>query len=166
MPPKGLLTLDPRSDRTAVFAATGTGLAPIISMLAAALDGPEETRPPRMIVLHGVAFAAELAYRERLERWAASHRGLVYEPVVSRPADPLNAGWSGAIGHLDGALEAAWRRHGLEPQQTVVYLCGNPEVIASATRLLAAHGLPPDAVVAERYWTTPITGPSALDRAS
>ena len=165
-PPKGLLTLDPRRDRAAVFAASGTGLAPIISMLAAILEGPIEARPPRLIVLHGVSYSAELAYRERLEGWAAGHPGLAYEPVVSRPWDPLNAGWSGAIGHLDGALEAAWRRHGLEPQQTVAYLCGNPEVIASATRLLAARGLPPDAIVAERYWTTPITGPSALDRAS
>ncbi len=165
-PPKGLLTLDPRHDRTAVFAATGTGLAPIISMLAAVLDGPAEARPPRMIVLHGVAYATELAYRERLERWATIHPRLAYEPVVSRPGDPMNAGWSGAVGHLDMALEAAWQRHGLEPQRTVAYLCGNPGVIAAATRLLAARGLSPDAIVAERYWTTPITGPSALDRAS
>jgi ferredoxin-NADP reductase len=165
-PPKGLLTLDPRRDRTAVFAASGTGLAPIISMLAAVLDGPAEARPPRMIVLHGVAYAAELAYREHLERWATIHPGLVYEPVISRPGDPLNAGWRGAVGHLDGTLEAAWQRHRLDPQRTVVYLCGNPEVIAAATRMLAARGLPPDAIVAERYWTTPITGPSALDRAS
>jgi ferredoxin-NADP reductase len=164
-PPKGLLTLDPRRDRAAVFAASGTGLAPIISMLAAVLAGPTEARPPRMIVLHGVSYAAELAYRERLERWAAGP-GLVYEPVVSRPWDPLNAGWDGAVGHLDVALDAAWQRHRLDPQQTVAYLCGNPEVIAAATQLLAARGVPPDAVVAERYWTTPITGPSALDRAS
>jgi len=164
--PKGLLTLDPRRDRAAVFAASGTGLAPIISMVAAALEGPPEARPPRLIVLHGVSFAAELAYRERLERWAAIHPGLAYEPVISRPGDPLNRGWSGAVGHLDVALDAVWQRHRLQPRETVAYLCGNPEVITAATRLLAARGMPPDAIVAERYWTTPITGPSALDRAS
>jgi ferredoxin-NADP reductase len=165
-PPKGLLTLDPRPGRTAVFAATGTGLAPIISMLAAALDGPPESCPPRLVVLHGVAYAAELAYRDRLEHWAATHPELVYEPVISRPGDPLNAGWSGAVGHLDGALDAAWRRHRLDPRETVAYLCGNPAVIAAATRLLGGRGVPPDAIVAERYWTAPMTGPSALDRAS
>ena len=164
--PKGLLTLDPRRDRAAVFAASGTGLAPIIAMLAAVLEGPTEACPPRLIVLHGVSYAAELAYRGRLERWAAIHPGLAYEPVISRPGDPLNAGWDGAVGHLDLALDAAWQRHRLDPQRTVTYLCGNPEVIAAATRRLAARGVAPDAVVAERYWTTPITGPSALDRAS
>ncbi len=165
-PPKGLLTLDPRLDRAALFVATGTGLAPIIAMLAALLDGPADARPPRLIVVHGVSYTAELAYRGRLERWAASHPGVAYEPVISRPADPLNAGWSGAVGHLDVALDAAWQRHRLDPRETVAYLCGNPEVIAAATRLLAARGVSPDAIVAERYWTTPIMGPSALDRAS
>jgi ferredoxin-NADP reductase len=164
--PKGLLTLDPRRDRAAVFAASGTGLAPIISMLAAVLAGPAEACPPRLLVLHGVSYVAELAYRGRLERWAAIHPGLAYEPVISRPGDPLNAGWNGAVGHLDLALDAAWQRHRLDRQRTVTYLCGNPEVIAAATRLLAARGVPPDAIVAERYWTTPNTGPSALDRAS
>jgi ferredoxin-NADP reductase len=165
-PPKGLLTLDARLDRAAIFVASGTGLAPIISMLAALLDGPADARPPRLIVLHGVSYTAELAYRGRLERWAASHPGVAYEPVISRPADPLNGGWSGAVGHLDVALVATWQRHRLDPRETVAYLCGNPEVIAAATRLLAVRGMAPDAIVAERYWTTPITGPSALDRAS
>lgn len=165
-PPKGLLALDPRRDRAAVFAATGTGLAPFISMLATVLDGPVAARPPRLIVLHGVSYATELAYRDRLERWAAIHPGLDYAPVISRPGDPRNAGWNGAVGHLDVALDAAWQRHRLAPRETVVYLCGNPEAIASATRRLAARGMPPDAIVAERYWTASITGPSALDRPS
>lgn len=165
-PPKGLLTLDPRGDRVALFVASGTGLAPIVSMLAAVLDRPSHPRPPRLIVLHGVSYVAELAYRDRLERWAASQRDVAYEPVISRPADALNAGWGGATGHLDTALDDAWRRHRLDPNGTVAYLCGNPDVIAAATRRLAGHGVSPDAIVAERYWTAPMTGPSALDLAS
>lgn len=164
--PKGLFTLDPRHERTALFVATGTGLAPIISMLAALLDGPSEARPPRMIVLHGVSYSAELAYRERLEDWAATHSELVYEPAISRPSDPLNAGWGGAVGHVDAMLDAAWQRHRLQPEGTVVYLCGNPEVIAAGARILIARGVRPDAIVAERYWTSRTTGPSALDRPS
>ena len=161
--PKGLFTLDPRRERTAVFAATGTGLAPIISMLAAVLDGPAEARPPHMVVLHGVSYVTELAYREQLEQWARVHPELAYEPVVSRPSDPLNAGWRGAVGHLEAALGAAWQRHRLAAQGTVVYLCGNPAAIAAGARALAARGVQPDAIVAERYWTPPVTGPSALD---
>ena len=137
-PPKGLLALDPRRDRAAVFAATGTGLAPFISMLAAVLAGPVEARPPRIIVLHGVSYAAELAYRDRLANWSATHAGLIYEPVISRPGDPRNAGWSGAVGHLDVALDAAWQRHRLGARETVTYLCGNPEAITSVARRLAA----------------------------
>jgi len=54
---------------------------------------------------------------------------LRYVPTVSRPRDPRNAGWTGRTG--------GWRRFvgdvchdlHLNADRTVVYICGNPEMI-------------------------------------
>ena len=93
-PPKGLLTLDPRRDRAAVFAASGTGLAPIISMLAAILEGPIEARPPRLIVLHGVSYVGGA-------RLPGTPRGLGCRP----PRPGLRTGGLTTVGPPECRLE-------------------------------------------------------------
>lgn len=146
--PKGLFTRIPGDRRTHLFIATGTGLAPFVAMIETLLLEPA---PPVVLLVHGVAHVAELAYRERFERWAAD--GLVrYVPSISRPSDPSNSGWTGRSGRIDAILDDVWAAHDLAPHATVAYLCGNPEMIASGTRILASRRLPDDAVRSEHYW--------------
>jgi ferredoxin/flavodoxin---NADP+ reductase len=157
---RGLFTLRPGDPRTHLFVATGTGLAPFVSMIASLrrdLDGSNQTSvpatgPPRAIVIHGVAHVNELAYRDRLERQAAGRVGLRYVPVVSRPTHPANAGWAGMVGRLDVVLEPVCDRYRLEPASTVAYLCGNPEVTMAVERILVARGQDRKAIVSEQYW--------------
>lgn len=153
--PKGLFTLQPGDDRTHLLISTGTGLAPFIAMADLLRRRPER---PGAIVVHGVAAAAELAYRDRLERWATEHPAFGYLPAVSRPDDPANAGWTGATGRVDAALPTVWAIHRLDPATTVAYLCGNPGMIRDATVRLRELGLPEDAIVSEHYWADPVAG--------
>lgn len=145
---KGVFTLRPDDDRAHLFIATGTGLAPFVAMLDAVRGRP---RPPSAVVVHGVAHIAELAYRDRL---AATHAagGIRYVPTISRPGDPGNAGWDGPSGRVTEVLPSLFTDGALEPSATVAYLCGNPGMIEAATGLLADLGLPPEAIVSERYW--------------
>jgi ferredoxin--NADP+ reductase len=149
-PPKGLFTLDPEDSRTHLFVATGTGLAPFISMLATLGDRP---RPPSSVIVHGVARAAELAYRDSLEVGRVGAARVRYEPTVSRPFDPDNARWQGRIGRVDVALASLVPELG-DPRDLVAYLCGSPGMIATAEYSLRSLGVARDAIVAERYWTT------------
>ncbi len=158
--PKGLFTLLPDDRRTHLFIATGTGLAPFVSMLETLLA---EREPPRAVVLHGVARATELAYRERFIAWAAEGHKVTYLPAVSRPADPVNLGWGGAVGRIDALLDAVCAAEGLDPRGTVAYLCGNPEMIAAGQRILAGQGFPTEAIRSEHYWpagSTPGASPT------
>jgi ferredoxin/flavodoxin---NADP+ reductase len=157
--PKGLFTLRPRDPRTHLFISTGTGLAPFLSMVESLVG---ETGPgagdrgdavvPRAIVVHGVSHVVELAYRDRLERLEVGRTGVRYAPVVSRPTHPANAGWSGLTGRLDGQLDALCDAHRLGPADSVAYLCGNPDMIATVERILARRGFPREAIVSEQYW--------------
>lgn len=151
--PKGLFTMKPGDPRNHLFIATGTGLAPFVSMLETLLAGGDSgERPPRAVVVHGVSRVAELAYREQLERWASDDRGVAYAPAISRPDHPENLGWDGAVGRVDAILDALCDEHALDPLTTVAYLCGNPEMIAAVERILEARGFPSDAIVSEHYW--------------
>jgi ferredoxin--NADP+ reductase len=160
-PPKGLFTLQPADERTHLFVSTGTGLAPFISMSEAVLrsgpdaaDGPGNgpaTRP-RIAVVHGVSYAAELAYRDRLEEWSATGR-LSYVPTVSRPTDPANADWTGATGRTETLLDRVCDQLALDPHDTVAYICGNPEMIEAVAETLRGRGFPESAVIREHYWT-------------
>jgi len=162
---KGLFTLDPGDLRTHLFVATGTGLAPCLSMLESLIrddaEGPvgssaagTATAPPRAIIVHGVSRVDELAYRDRLERLARDRSDVHYVPVVSRPADPASAGWAGLTGRLDAGLARICDTHGLDPARSVAYICGNPEMITAAREVLSGGGFATEAIVSEQYWPT------------
>ena len=80
------------------------------------------TSPARTVVLHGVARADELAYRDRLERWQRDSASIAYFPSVSRPDHPANRGWTGLTGRLDAALPEVVSRAALDPADLVAYL--------------------------------------------
>ena len=73
-------------------------------------------------------------------------------PVVSRPTDPANAGWAGRTGRLAAQLSDVCSAQSVDPGSSVAYLCGNPEMIATAERILTGHGFAEDAIVSEQYW--------------
>lgn len=131
-----------------VLVATGTGIAPFVSMLRdARLRGDAR----RFVVVHGVREPSDLAYDAELR--AAD---CTYIPLCSRPDDA----WQGLRGRVQAALER-WPQLSpvpLDPAQAHVLLCGNPAMIDEVRDLLLARGYALDtAKVAgtlhfERYW--------------
>jgi ferredoxin-NADP reductase len=150
--PKGLFTADTAEDRRPVYVATGTGIAPLRSMLETRLaerpDGPAGSRP---VIVHGVARAEDLAYRERLQG-LADQRRITYLPAVSRPGDPANAGWTGLKGRVASMLPGILAELEADPGMTVAYVCGNPGMTEAATVALTRWGVPDEAVRSEAYW--------------
>ncbi len=147
--PKGEFMLDPADARTHLFVASGTGLAPFVSMSRALARRPS---PPRVVLLHGVATSADLAFGTELAALAEGGLPLSMEPTVSRPADPASAGWRGRTGRAEQSLTSVLADRALRPGETVAYLCGNPGMVEAASAVLFAAGFPPADVRAERYW--------------
>jgi ferredoxin-NADP reductase len=147
-PPKGLFTRIVGDSRAHLLVATGTGLAPFVAMTEAMR---REQPRPRVVLVHGVSRVAELAYRDRFERRSGSGE-LEYVPTVSRPADHANDGWTGRTGRAESVLEAVWAAARLSVTDTIVYLCGNPSMIAAASTILVRSGMPADAIRSEHYW--------------
>ncbi len=118
--------LEPDDDRTHLFISTGTGVAPFIAMTRQLMhDG----KPRKTVILHGCSYQDELGYREMLEGLQRdSDYPMTYVPTISRPGDPRNAGWTGYTGRAEHVVADVCQAQGLEPDTTVVYLCGNPEI--------------------------------------
>lgn len=156
--PKGFFTLErvPRG-RTLVCVATGTGIAPFVSMWREYRHEPG--RFARFVVVHGARERGDLAYDAELRAESARDPRLAYVPILSREPD---AAWTGARGRVQAALEptAFARACGTElvPVDTHVLLCGNPQMIDDVRVDLAARGFTldtpktPGNVHFERYW--------------
>ncbi|MEX2548475.1 MAG: FAD-binding oxidoreductase [Chloroflexota bacterium] len=148
--PKGKFVLEPEDDRQHVFISSGTGIAPFISMMKTMLiDG----RPRPVIVLHGASYEYDLGYRELLEVWLADATyPLSYVPSVSRPSAPDNAGWMGRAGRVEAIVPEVYDELGLTPQNSIAYICGNPDMITAVDQLLLERGFPEEQIKKELYW--------------
>lgn len=154
----GIFTLDRvPSHKSVVLVATGTGLAPYVSMLRTLLAGE---RQRRFVVLHGARYSWDLGYRAEIENLARAHPNLTYIPSITRPEeDPSYRGRTGRIQALleQGVVE---KESGvaLDPSHVDVFLCGNPEMIEGAKAMLTSRGFAtghngdPGTIHVEEYW--------------
>jgi ferredoxin-NADP reductase len=148
--PKGKFILEPEDTRTHLFISTGTGNAPFISMMRRSI---ELGAPRTTVFVNGVSYVRDLGYRDLVEGWQASGEyPVAYEPTVSRPNHPSNAGWTGRVGRTEAVLADILDDHGLTPENCIAYICGNPDMILAAEEIMAARGFPEDQVRKELYW--------------
>ncbi len=148
--------VEPSSDLLLV--ATGTGIAPYMSMLR---EYRTRHRWRRAAVIHGVRFEADLAYRAELEQLADDDDAFAYVPTVTR--EPVNSKWAGRRGRIQSLFDdpaEAERLTGisLDPTRVNVMLCGNPAMILDVQSLLESRGFKahshdePGNIHFERYW--------------
>ncbi|HEV8054231.1 MAG: hypothetical protein H0X16_08230 [Chloroflexi bacterium] len=148
--PKGKFVLEPDDDRTHVFISSGTGIAPFISMMKTLLaDGT----PRPAVVLHGASYQHDLGYRELLEEWESDATYPVrYVPTVSRPGTSENEAWPGRVGRVEAIVADVFEEYALDPDNSIAYICGNPDMIATVDQLLLRRGYPAEQVKKELYW--------------
>ncbi len=128
-------------ERPAVMVAGGTGLAPMLGMLDTLAASGEAVAPVRL--LYGANSPEELFALDRLAGFRERGLDLETELCVVEPSP----GWTGASGHVTGLL----RPEILNGGDCEVYLCGPPPMVAAAETALAAHGVDPARVHAEKF---------------
>jgi len=138
-----LLISDVHPGRNLYLLASGTGLAPFMSILK---DPDTYARYQRVILMHGVRNAADLAYRDYLEREMPRHEFLGesiqqkfrYYPTVSR--EPFIH--QGRVTTLfdNGQVQADLGIEALDPKHDRAMICGSPQMLADFRRILDARG--------------------------
>ena len=157
----GYLTLDRFIDgRDLWLLATGTGIAPFVSILQ---DFEVWEKFERIVLVYSAREAQELAYQDLIaglsqrDYLAEYAHKLIYIPIVTREVIP--GALNGRITTLieNGELE---RVAGVEliPEYSRVMLCGNPQMIDDTRKLLKERNLQlsltrrPGQVAVENYW--------------
>lgn len=136
--------------------ATGTGLAPFLSMLQ---DFETWTKYQHIHLIYSVRSTAELAYVDRIQELAESfgegHTGFKFIPIITR--DP-NATLHDRLPVLieNGELEKVVGLS-LNPATSHVMLCGNPQMVEDTKDALKQRGLTMNRrgegnIAVENYW--------------
>ena len=138
--PHGDFHLRENSDAPIVMLASGTGFAPIKSMVE---DGLRQGQR-REIALYWGARTEKDLYLLDLARGWGEQAGLRFVPVLSEP----EAGWSGRTGFVH---QAVLQDHdSLAGHQ--VYACGAPAMVSAArSDFVETRGLPPDAFFCDAF---------------
>ena len=158
----GFLTLDRfQTGKDLWLLATGTGVAPFLSML----QEPELWQQYENVVLvYSMRTADELVYQEKIDALrqhpmfgAQAARALHYVPVVTRA--PSEGALTRRITTLieDGGLEAAVGLK-IDPARARLMLCGNPQMVSDTRQILQSRGLSlsrlsaPGHLALEQFW--------------
>ena len=153
--PSGFLVLSelpPAEDLWLV--ATGTGIAPFLSILRTAAPWQ---RYRRVILVHGTRRANELVYRDMIEEVGRNFPGrFSYVRFVSREKSPTALQGRIPAAIRDGRLEAAGVP--ITPERSQFMLCGNPDMLKDVAAALAERGLrkhrrrAPGQITVESFW--------------
>jgi len=126
--PLGTFFLREIADRDLIFLATGTGIAPVKSMLESLSLRKDNRRPRSTKVLWGGRSIEDLYFNVN-----EVPGDFTFTPVLSRPS----GNWSGAKGYVQEIL----LNYKQDLKNAVVYACGSNNMIQSAKSLLIASGL-------------------------
>lgn len=156
---KGAFTIESaKPGSNIVMFATGTGLAPFMSVIRTKFANDKSRR---YVIVHGARHSWDLGYRAELETLAAESKNFSYIPVISRP-DGEKSGWTGATGRLqnawaNGVIQSA-ASFTPTPENSSVFICGNPDMTEEMVKLLTGDGFrehtkkEPGQVFVERFW--------------
>ena len=142
--PTGTLLLrDLKPGKRLYLLSSGTGLAPFMSLIK---DPETYERFEKVILVHGVRYRSELAYRDFIE-WELTHHEylgeqvrnqLVYFPTVTRE----RFRYQGRVTSLieTGKLFADISMPPLSPVEDRVMICGSPAMLADLSSMLNDRG--------------------------
>lgn len=134
------------SDKPAILAATGTGFAPVQSIVESSIrQGLERS----MELYWGARRAEDLYSADLPARWERKYPWFRFVPVLSRSGDAPWDDWR--AGHVDRVI--AEDHPDLAGHQ--VYACGHPEMVAGLrARLVGDCALPADEFYCDAFVST------------
>ncbi|HUO44051.1 MAG TPA: CDP-6-deoxy-delta-3,4-glucoseen reductase [Burkholderiales bacterium] len=123
--PFGTFFLREDSDKPIVLLASGTGFAPIKSIVEYAYHAGDRRR---MMLYWGARSRADLYMHDLPERWAHEHDNFQYVPVLSDPQ--IGDHWNGRTGLVHHAV----MQDIPDLSNYQVYACGAPPMVEAAHR--------------------------------
>ncbi len=142
MLPFGHFVAPQTEDHDLLMIATGTGLAPFMSMIPTLL---KRGFSKKITLVFGVRFEADLFYVDQLREWEKLYPHFEARIAISRPSET----WAGLSGRVTDHLQGFETSEALQNLQ--VYICGNGDMVKSVKDHFDALGLPKTALHLEQF---------------
>lgn len=139
--PLGIFTMDPASSRRKVFVATGTGIAPLRSMIRHTLA---EGDMSSMALYWGMRHEEDLYWQEEFAALAVEHPNFHFFLTLSQPSQQ----WSGARGRVTDHVFTMEKNLA----NSDVYLCGNRAMVEEMRVGLIAQNVPKEQIKTELFY--------------
>ncbi len=130
------------SDRDILLIATGTGLAPILSILRHIRF---EKIPRKTTLFFGTRTQEDLYCVDELREMEKQLMEFAYIPTLSR--EPEDSSWEGERGRVTALI----KNNIAEKSDIDVYICGNAEMVESSLDLLKEKGIPDDQIYFDKF---------------
>ncbi len=146
--PAGLFTLKP-SERTPLFLATGTGIAPIYSIIAESLRNGY-TKP--LYLYWGLKTKQDLYLHDTLDSLEKNYPNFSHKICLSREEsiEPLPCFMKG---HINEGFEEMLSLKNEDAAHFDFYLCGSKHVVESLRTYLTEKGVPVSQIFFEKFTT-------------
>ncbi len=130
------------SERSMLLIATGTGLAPLISILRHTV---EEDIQRKATLFFGTRTPKDLYCLDELRDLEKKWPSFTFIPVLSRVTKDMN--WDGEQGRVTSLIEKTI------PDGTDIdaYICGNPAMVESCLSLLAKKSIPQSQIYFDKF---------------
>ncbi|UCE43010.1 MAG: 2Fe-2S iron-sulfur cluster binding domain-containing protein [Candidatus Aminicenantes bacterium] len=130
------------SDRGILMIATGTGLAPIMSILR---HMHREQIQQKITLFFGTRSEDDMYCVEELKSLEKELPRFTYVPTLSRVSD--DSPWQGERGRVTDLIE----EHIPEAADLDVYICGSPEMVDSCLEVLEKKGISEDNIYFDKF---------------
>jgi ferredoxin-NADP reductase len=145
--PHGLFTLQ-QPVQDSIFMCTGTGIAPIRSMLQYLFAEASRNRGHEFWLFFGTRHETDLYYAEEFRRLEREYQNFHYIVTLSRPSES----WQGHRGYVQDHVRALLDSHPDHGAQSMhAYVCGQREMVNANRKLLEEFGWDHKNIFYERY---------------
>jgi ferredoxin-NADP reductase len=144
--PFGRLILKDQDPKRYILVATSTGVTPYRAMIQELGRRINDQPNLEVVILQGVQRREELLYAAEFQALAQQHPQVTFKPCLSKLSteELHNTEFGGYVQHVFPALQ-------LNPQQDIIYLCGNPGMIDEAFNYLKDQGFAMQQIIREKY---------------
>ena len=146
---KGIFQIKDTNYNNYLLVCTVTGIVPYVSYVRYFLNNNSSNM--KFHILQGSSYMDEFGYSEELITISKDYPDFVtYQPTISRPKDIRNEEWNGKTGRVNIIAENYINQKQLNIDNTIVYACGNPDMIIDIKEKLGQNkGFK---ILEERFW--------------
>ena len=144
--PFGRLILKDEIPKRYILVATSTGVTPYRAMIAELTERLNANPDLHVVILQGVQKREDILYAAEFSALATRFSRVTFRAHLSREQEI-----DSSAHEYPGHVQRSFPELSLNPEQDIVYLCGNPGMIDDAFAYLKDNGFAMQQIIREKY---------------